>query len=195
MLWLGTLAPLIRYGLHNAFHHLAVHRGIWHSILAAAFSAVATTIIFAYVLDKPDGVAWLAGGFLFVGLPRASHAGRDVLGRRHGHAHQVVVRNRSQALVTGGTLMPPVSMASALALAIFLAPSPQMFVEGMSSRPMWTALNQRLLPTDSWFGLGPALSRIAGQPAPPADITTGTLPPPTVVAPEANPATSAPAGQ
>jgi membrane-bound metal-dependent hydrolase YbcI (DUF457 family) len=193
VLWLGTLL-LIRYGLHNAFHHLAVHRGIWHSILAAAFSAVATTIIFAYVLDKPDGVAWLAGGFLFVGflvhLTLDEMYSVDVMDTRikssFGTALKLYDRRHPYASV---------SMASALALAIFLAPSPQMFVEGMSSRPMWTALNQRLLPTDSWFGLGPALSRIAGQPAPAADITTGTLPSPAVAAPEANPGASAPAGQ
>jgi hypothetical protein len=82
-----------------------------------------------------------------------------------------------------------------LALAIFLAPSPQMFVEGMSSRPMWTALNQRLLPEQSWFGLGPVISKIAGRPAA-ADITTGTLPAPSApVAPQAHPDAMPPTSQ
>ena len=40
----------------------------WHSVLAAVFSAVATAIIFNRVLGKPEGVAWLAGAFMFAGF-------------------------------------------------------------------------------------------------------------------------------
>jgi hypothetical protein len=78
-------------------------------------------------------------------------------------------------------------MAAALALALFLAPSPTVFVDGISSRNMWAGLNHRLLPAESWFGLGPALSRIAGHPTPATEITTGTLPAPAAAAPEAQP--------
>ncbi len=67
ILWLGTLL-LVRYGLHAVFHRLAVHRGIWHSILAGLFSAAATAVVFKYALGKHEGVAWLAGGFLFIGF-------------------------------------------------------------------------------------------------------------------------------
>ena len=190
VLWLGTLL-LIRYGLHNVFHHLAVHRGIWHSILAAAFSAVATSIIFAYVLGKPDGVAWLAGGFLFIGflvhLTLDEMYSVDVMDTRikssFGTALKLYDRRHPYASV---------SMAGALALALFLAPSPTVFVDGISSRNMWTGLNQRLLPAESWFGLGPTLSRLAGRPAT-ADITTGTLP--AAPAPAAHPDALPPAGQ
>lgn len=174
VLWLGTLV-LIRYGLHNAFHHLAVHRGIWHSLLAGAFSAVATAIIFAYVLDKPDGVAWLAGGFLFVGflvhLTLDEIYSVDVMDTRikssFGTALKLYDRRHPYASA---------SMAAVLALAIFVAPSPTAFVDGMSSRPMWTALNQRLLPDGNWFGLGTIWSHYAGGSAPASEITTGTLP-------------------
>ena len=45
VLWLGTLL-VVRYGLHAIFHRISVHRGIWHSILAAIFSSVVTAIVF-----------------------------------------------------------------------------------------------------------------------------------------------------
>lgn len=192
VLWLGTLI-LVRYGLHNAFHHLAVHRGIWHSILAAVFSAVATAIVFAYVLGKPEGVAWLAGGFLFIGF--LVHLALDEI-------YSVDVMDTRLKSSFGTALKfydsrhpyASASMAAALALALFLAPSPAAFVDGMSSRPMWTALNQRLLPARNWFGLGSALSRFAGhQPA--ADITTGTLPAPAPSTPDAPAAATPPAAQ
>ena len=44
ILWLGTLLT-VRYGLHTLFHRVSVHRGIWHSILAAVFSSVVTAIV------------------------------------------------------------------------------------------------------------------------------------------------------
>ncbi len=66
ILWLGTLVA-VRYGLHAIFHRISVHRGIWHSILAAVFSAVATAIVFHHLLGKPEGVSWLAGAFMFIG--------------------------------------------------------------------------------------------------------------------------------
>lgn len=173
VIWLGTLI-LVRYGLHNAFHHLSVHRGIWHSILAAAFSAVVTSIIFAYVLGKPEGVAWLAGGFLFVGflvhLTLDEIYSVDVMDRRLKSSFGTALK-----LFDSRHRYASASMAAALALALFLAPSPTAFVEGISSRPMWTALNQRLLPEGSWFGLGTVWSRVAGGSAPESDITTGTL--------------------
>ncbi len=66
-LWLGTLL-FVRYGLHTMFHRLATHRGVWHSWIAGIACAFATVLIFYYVFDRPDGVAWLAGGFLLVGF-------------------------------------------------------------------------------------------------------------------------------
>ena len=66
VIWVGTLL-FVRYGLHNLFHHYAVHRGIWHSIVAGVVCALATAIVFYYGFGRPDGVAWLAAGFLFIG--------------------------------------------------------------------------------------------------------------------------------
>ena len=65
ILWLGTLV-VVRYGLHYVFHRTSVHRGIWHSLLAGVFSSVATAIVFFYVLRRPEGVAWLAAGFMIL---------------------------------------------------------------------------------------------------------------------------------
>jgi hypothetical protein len=66
-------------------------------------------------------------------------------------------------------------MATALALAVWLAPSPSAFVSGLSSRDMWAGLNERMLPKESWFGLVKVPSYIAATP-PASDITTGAIP-------------------
>jgi hypothetical protein len=44
---------------------------------------------------------------------------------------------------------------------------------------MWSALNQRLLPQDKWFGVIGVPSQVAATPAPaaePAPQTTGSIP-------------------
>jgi hypothetical protein len=151
ILWLGTLVA-VRYGLHMLFHRVSVHRGIWHSILAAVFSAVATAIIFNRVLGKPEGVAWLAGAFMFAGfithLTLDEIYSVDVMDTRIKSSFGTALK-----LFDRRHIAASLAMASATALAIMVSPSTTTFVEGLGSRTMWSGLQQRLLPTDKWFGL------------------------------------------
>lgn len=192
LLWLGTLL-LVRYGLHTIFHNMAVHRGIWHSILAALFSAAATAVVFGNIMDRHAGVAWLAAGFMFVGflvhLALDEIYAVDVEDKRlkssFGTALKLIDRRHPYA--TG-------SMLAALALAVWLAPSPSVFVSGLSSRDMWAGLNERLLPRESWFGLVKVRSLVAGAPKDASPITTGTIPE-TAAQPTAPAETPAPASR
>lgn len=175
ILWLGTLL-VVRYGLRNVFHKLAVHRGSWHSIMAGAFSAAATAVVFGHVMDRHAGVAWLAGGFMFIGylvhLALDEIYSVDVLDRRVKSSFGTALKlfDRRYPYATG-------SMVVALAVAVWLAPSPSAFVAGLSSRDMWAGLNERLLPRESWFGLVRTTpSAIAGSPEQGQDITTGAIP-------------------
>lgn len=175
LLWLGTLV-FVRYALHAAFHRLSVHRGIWHSLLAAVFSAAATAIVFRYALGKHEGVAWLAAGFLFIGylvhLVLDEIYAVDVMDTRikssFGTALKLYDRRHPRASA---------AMAVAAAAAIWLAPSTKAFVEGISSRDLWAGLSARLLPHETWFGIVDVPGRdLAGTTATGSDITTGTLP-------------------
>jgi len=173
--WLGTLV-LVRYGLHTVFHHLAVHRGTWHSILAGLFSAAATAVVFGNVLDRHAGVAWLAGGFMFVGflvhLLLDEIYSVDVEDIRLKTSFGTALK-----LVDGRHPYATAGMACALAIAIWLAPSPTAFWNGLSSRDMWAGLNDKMLPKETWFGIVRVQGMVAG--APPADpITTGAIPAP-----------------
>jgi hypothetical protein len=184
LLWLGTLF-LIRYGLHAIFHNFAVHRGTWHSILAGLFSAAATAVIFGNVMDRHAGVAWLAGGFMFVGflvhLALDEIYAVDVEDKRLKNSFGTAMKlvDRRYPYATAG-------MLGALALAIWLAPSPATFVTGLSSRDMWAGLNERLLPKERWFGLVKVPSLVADGAPETSPITTGTIP-------DAAPAPPAPA--
>lgn len=175
ILWLGTLL-FVRYGIHALFHHYAVHRGIWHSIIAGIFCALATATVFYYALGRPEGVAWLGAGFLFVGF--LTHLildeiySVDMVGNRlkasFGTALKLIDARRPAA--TG-------AMVACAAALLLVVPSTKTFVDGISSRSMWTDLRQRLLPEDNkWFAATLNRDRLVAQPATSPSVTTGSLP-------------------
>ena len=177
-LWLGTLL-FVRYGLHTMFHRLATHRGVWHSWIAGIACAFATVLIFYYVFDRPDGVAWLAGGFLLVGF--LTHLILDEM-----YSVDVIGNHIKKSF---GTAFKPIDMrnpvgSAAMAVAavvlLLLTPSISVFYEGITSRQMWASLHQRLLPQDRWFGV--VIDRQVATMPPPTGAampqTTGSLPTP-----------------
>jgi hypothetical protein len=202
LIWLGTLIG-VRYGGQALFHMFSYHRGIWHSILAGVFFWFLTASAFKYVLNRHEGVAWLAGGFLFLGymthLALDEIYSVDVLGTRikasFGSAVKLFDRKK-----LGDTAIVAVATVG----AFMITPPAATFVEGMTSRDMWTSLHSKLLPRDqTWFrvinlaeganAIGRVGSRLRADgsvlaPAETSAITTGSIPQP----PSLPPATPAP---
>lgn len=65
-LWIVSFLS-IRYGLSKLFNKLTVHRGNFHSILAAFLFGFSSTAIAYHVLDFSELLAWFAGLFVTVG--------------------------------------------------------------------------------------------------------------------------------
>ncbi len=185
LLYVGTLLA-VRYGAKYVFFKFSYHRGIWHSILAAVFVSFATAAAFYFVLRRPDAVAWLAAGFMFVGymthLLLDEIYSVDVMDTRlkqsFGTAIKLVDRNHWGH--TG-------AMAVATVLAFLATPSSSLFVKNISSQSMWASLQKQLLPPrgQPWFGIDLAglnakvLHRtdVATPPTTPASgISTGSIP-------------------
>ena len=171
IVWLGTLVG-VRYGLHKIFHKISVHRGIWHSLLAGAFCSITTAIVFYRLLGKPEGVAWLAGGFMMIGylthLVLDEMYSVDVMDTRIKASFGTAVK-----LFDSRYPLASLAMAAATAGAVMIAPPTKMFVDGISSKSLWTGLHSRLLPTDKWFGLVNAHPVASAQAT--SDITTGSI--------------------
>lgn len=191
LLWLGTLV-LVRYGLHSVFHRLSVHRGIWHSILAAVFSAVTTAIVFRYLLGKPEGVSWLAAAFMFVGyithLVLDEVYSVDVMDTRLKSSFGTALK-----LFDRRHLYASAAMAGATVLVILASPRTDTFVEGLSSHNMWTGLQRRLLPTDKWFGLVDTPHFAARKQNAESSVVTGSIPGATTAGTAAVPSSTPPA--
>ncbi len=67
-------------------------------------------------------------------------------------------------------------MVAAAAALVLIVPTTTTFVEGISSRPLWAGLHERLLPKDKWFGVSFEHGQLAASPDARSPITTGSLP-------------------
>ena len=182
VLWLGTLL-FVRYVAKEIFFRINYHRGVWHSILAMVFCSLLTAWVYSKLLGKDEGVAWLAAGFLAIGF--LTHLildelySVDVMDTRikasFGTALKLYDRRR---------LGQSAAMAIATVLMFVFTPPTKMFVDNITSRQLWTELNNRLLPQDKWFGgmawmidgLPPAKAGDA-MPAATNPIATGSIVP------------------
>jgi hypothetical protein len=205
LVWLTTLV-LVRYGLHMVFHRFSYHRGIWHSLLAGLFCWFATTIVYHRLLGFHEGVAWLAGGFVFVGylthLILDEIYSVDVFDARIKTSFGTALKLYDAKHVGDSAVVAVLTVA-----AFFAMPPSKPFVDGITSRQLWAGLQHRLLPQDKWFGVIPeyrgglwgqaAVSRPASGEAQPqqasSPISTGSVPARSTV-PPALPAAAAGAG-
>ena len=178
-LWLGTLL-FVLFGLQKLFHKYSVHRGVWHTITAAIVCSFATAIFFYYALGRPDGVAWLGAGFMFIGylthLTLDEIYSVDVLGAHIKKSFGTALKLIDMRYKTAST-----AMLAAGAALLLIVPPINTFVDGISSRPMWAGLHQRLLPEHRWFDAIIERGRLAANPIEPPQAT-GSLPPPAGVA-------------
>ncbi len=150
VLWLGSLI-FVRYGMHAFFHYFAVHRGIWHSLLAAAFCGGLTIVLFKDVLGQHSGVAWLGGGFMVIGylvhLLLDEMYSVDFMDNRLKQSFGTALK-----LFDGARPATSLAMLAAAVIVFMAAPSPQPFLTAVASKDLWIGLNGRLLPQDRWFG-------------------------------------------
>lgn len=191
-LWLlaaGTFL-FVQYVVHGIFHRVSYHRGIFHSILAGLFFAFLTVIVYRYVFARHEGVAWLAGGFMFIGymvhLVLDEIYSVDVMDTRIKASFGTALK-----LWDGKHLGHSAMMAAATAGLFLVTPPTKTFVDGVSSRSLWSGLQQQLLPKDKWFGIdvkamasrwsSTAAVPVATTtpPAPASDVTTGSIAPAT----------------
>ena len=66
ILWMVTYA-VVRYIIFQMFAKLTVHRGIFHSILAAVFFGFLTTDMASYLFSINALNSWICGLFVFIG--------------------------------------------------------------------------------------------------------------------------------
>jgi hypothetical protein len=150
IVWLGAYF-VTRFGVYKAFEKRTRHRGIFHSILAAAFFMILTADIFDRVLGQPSAQAWLTGLFVFIGF--IIHLALDEI-------YSVDVEGRTIKKSFGTALKlfdthswkASAAMAVALVAVVLVAPPTREFVEIVKPPVFFAFLKDRLLPkSNNWF--------------------------------------------
>jgi membrane-bound metal-dependent hydrolase YbcI (DUF457 family) len=175
--WLGTLAG-VRYGLPMLFHNFSYHRGIWHSLIAGLFFWFMTAVLFHYLLGFHEGVAWLAGGFMFLGY--VTHLVLDEVYSVDVFDTRIKASFGTALKVYDPKRLGESAVIAGLAALMFMATPPSKpFVEGITSQQMWAGLQNRFLPKQHWFGidLEQQRRRLAGPQTGSAAVTTGSITP------------------
>lgn len=173
LLWLGSFV-LFRYGGEAVFHRFSYHRGIWHSILAGLLFWFLAAIVFKQVLGRHEGVAWLGGGFLFVGY--ITHLVLDEISSVDVLDTRIKSSFGSALKLYDGRKPGDTAVVAILAALLFtMTPSAKPFVDGIVSRELWAGLQQRLLPEGKWFGLVGSLDELASEPQAAIGLATGSI--------------------
>jgi len=148
-IWLGVYA-LIRLGLWRFFHRHAVHRGIFHSVLAGLVFMAFTAIILTHLLGRDPAIGWLGGVFVFLGY--MVHLTLDEI-YSVDFEGAYIKRSFGSALKFWEYDSPRASllMTGVLLTVITLAPTVTPFVETMASLQLDEFFEQRMWPEDEWF--------------------------------------------
>lgn len=173
LLWIGIYA-FIRYMLWRIFNASTTHRGIFHSLLANATFAAAGVVIFFYLLEKSDIVAWLGGVIVFLGA--MLHLVLDEMYSIDFNGNRVK-RSFGTALKVYDYAKPisSLTMAAVLGGLLYIAPTTNRFSAVVQSKENWAYMERRLLPRGKWFDIREIRAKLAEAAHAEEPETTGSI--------------------
>ncbi len=142
---------LIRQGIAKLFATYTIHRGVFHTLLAAAFFGLLITVGFFYGLRQGHVVSWMAGCFVSLGycihLLLDEIYSVDLLGRRLKKSFGTAFKPISYKYFRASVLL-----FFATVLVYACTPSAQPFLKTVSTMTAYQQFHKRLLPQGRWFG-------------------------------------------
>lgn len=152
LLWIAVYL-FVRHVLYRIFAKFTVHRGIFHSQLAALFFLLFNAAIAYHLFGLSAVSAWLVGCFVAIGylvhLTLDEIYSVDMTGAR-------VKKSFGTALKFASFEDPKTSLALGVATAaLFLAVTPALseFVHTLGTQRAFASLHERFLPKDRWFNI------------------------------------------
>ncbi len=132
------------------FTRSTAHRGIWHSLPAAALFGLLTVMLLSYGFDYDGRMAWLAGLFLTAGY--VTHLLLDEFYSLNLFGIGGAKRSLGSAFKLYSSNLPiTIGIYSALGLAIHMAPPWSDAMGPAFLQATLEALQGRLLPAEGWF--------------------------------------------
>jgi len=161
LVWLATYL-VFRWFVFFLFNRLTDHRGLFHSLPAAALAIVTTAAVAHRLLDLSALDAWMTG--CFVGLGYLVHLLLDELYSVHlfGMRHR---RSLGTALKVYRKGHPVATLSLYLAIVgtLLTTPDPTPFVQTVVDPKVRTEFQNRFLPSEGWFRPRPTSGLTAEQ--------------------------------
>lgn len=150
IIWIGTFLA-VRYFGHILFHNFTVHRGVFHSILAALFFLMVTAAIFHLGFGADPRIAWLSGVFMFFGY--LVHLLLDEIYSVDFNGNRVK-RSFGTALkfVEKRDWAATFLMIVATVGVYFMTPPFASFFDVMTTSDIWSSLWDKMWPQNGFFG-------------------------------------------
>ncbi len=150
LLWVLTYV-VVRYVIFQLFARLSVHRGVFHSLLAAVFFGFLTTSLSYHLFRLSTVGSWMTGLFVSVGyvihLVLDEVYSVDLTGAR-------VKRSFGTALkIMSSNLQATVLLVLATMLVFYMTPSAEKFVYTVLNFGTYKSIKDQLLPKAGWFKL------------------------------------------
>lgn len=150
VIWVAAFV-CVRYAVFELFKRYTVHRGVFHSLIAAVFFCFLCATVLYDVFALSSVLAWLSGLFVLFGY--LIHLLLDEL----YSVDMMGVRLKKSF----GSALKPISLGNPKASLAFVAatlvlylfiPEFASFVQEVGDVKLYHALRQSLLPSNGWFG-------------------------------------------
>jgi LexA-binding, inner membrane-associated putative hydrolase len=148
LLWVVTYV-VVRHVIFKLFARFSVHRGVFHSLLAAAFFGFLTTSLTYHLFRLSALAAWMSGLFVSVGymihLVLDEIYSVDLTGAR-------VKRSFGTALkLISADVKATTCLVLATILVFLTTPSAERFVHTVLNFDTYKSIKGQLLPKAGWF--------------------------------------------
>lgn len=145
-LLIGTVYGAIFFGARRVFAQFTVHRGIFHSLLAACFFGVLMAVFARHILAFSATLSWLCGFFLLLGF--VLHLLLDEI-YSVDFMNQRVKRSFGTALKLTDyrNWKSTLGMTALMAVLLYWAPNPDPATELLFSQRSWQRIKSNLLPS------------------------------------------------
>ena len=150
ILWVAVFV-IVRYLVFELFKRFTVHRGVFHSLLAAVFFCFLSATLLHDTFALPSALAWFSSCFIVFGY--SIHLLLDEL----YSVDMLGVRLKKSF----GTALKPISFTYLKASATliiatlvlyFFVPELASFIQEVGDVKLYDVLRHNLLPQDGWFG-------------------------------------------
>jgi hypothetical protein len=151
LLWMVSYL-VIKYVVFNLFTHFTIHRGVFHSLLAALFFGFCMTSICYHFVNLGKFISWMAGAFIILGY--CVHLLLDEM-----YSVNLLGLTIKKSF---GTAIKPISIRYYKATVVLLlatlavyytTPRPDLFFHTLLDAKVYHKVKTQLLPKAGWFKL------------------------------------------